>query len=258
MRVAGGTLVIRTIAASATIAAALTIGCASKSKNEIVPWTPDPQVRWDDIAPVPMVFPDEGYQILVTEPTRGLFPATVSITRLAVDVDDERDPARYTRLLRNPRNEVLLWNSALDDQMAIGEVFPVDTRNLGGWDASPMQILAAMNALGAKIGLIYAMNQQTETTSVMIGTLYETATAHPIASVHARAVSIPPPEGEDEPEDYWESDSKALVRAKFEQYVHACRRDLIVQDQPAEIEAPEGWIPARPIRPAVWPPRPGR
>ena len=239
------------------MAAVLMGGCADK-KQQVEVWQPKPLVQWADIATQPVPLPSDDYAILDSEPTHGLFPAAMSISRIAVEENPGEYPDATPYLLRDPRNEVLQWNSAFDDQMAISEVFPIAKRDLGGARAHPEQVLAAMHALGAQVGLIYGMNELSETETEMIGTLYETATAMPIASFHAHAESVPPPEDRKErkAQDPWESDSKALVRARFEELVHDCVRRLIGRDLPAEVKAPEGWIPAGPIRPVLWPPRP--
>jgi len=141
--------------------------------------------------------------------------------------------------------------------MAISEVFPIRGRDLGGGEADPEQILAAFTALHARLGLIYAMNELSRTESEMFGVLYDTKSAQPIASFHVQAVSVLPPENERcrEPVDLWETDSRALVRARFERLVHTCIRELILQDEPETVEPPKGWTPASPTLPAEWPPR---
>lgn len=188
----------------------------------------------------------------------GLFPANMSVTRVSLESDEEQEFSTQPRLYADPRNEFLQWNTAFDDQMAVSEVFPIDQRDLGGGEADPNQILAAFRALHARIGLVYAVNELSETESEMFGILYDNDAAEPIAAIHAQAVSVEPPKDENEkgePTDLWETDSRALVRAKFARQVHACVRELIQKDQPAVVETPTGWTPAGPIRPVEWPPR---
>jgi hypothetical protein len=169
---------------------------------------------------------------------------------------DERTRMTRPYLLADPRNEFLQWNRALDDQMAISEVFPVSGRDLGGGEASPEQIVAAFHALHAKLGLIYAVNELTSTEAEMFGVLFEAASAQPIATLHARAVSLPHSGPDDDGRvDLWESDARALVREKFERSMRACIRDLIVQDSPADADAPRGATLAGPLRPVEWPPK---
>jgi hypothetical protein len=158
-------------------------------------------------------------------------------------------------LVRDPRNEFLMWNSAFDDQMAVSEVFPVAPRDLGGAEVDPQQIVAATRALDAGIAMVYAVNELSETETEMFGTLYDTEAAEPIAAFHAQAESITPTEDSDNAPNLWLVDSKALVRAKFERFAHACVRELILHDQPAPLETPTGWTPAGPIMPVEWPPR---
>lgn len=217
---------------------------------------PKPRVHWEHVSTDPVIKVDEGYRILLCEPTQGFFPASVGVTRLAIEVMDEDAHTTKPILLTDPRNEFLQWNRALDDLMAVSEVFPIVERDLGGQEADPPQIIAATRALHAKLGLVYAVNELSPTEAEMFGVLYDTAKLRPMASVHARAVSVPPPDPEQEqPPNPWETDARALVRQKFERRMHACIREIIEQDQPRTTDAPLGWTPAGPIRPVEWPPR---
>ena len=231
---------------------ALTGGCAS---SKAPAWTPRPRVQWEDIATEAIPPVSNEYRILLLEPTTGLFPATIGVTRVAVEPPQGEISVWRLRLVRDPRNEFLMWNSAFDDQMAISDVFPIAQRDLGGAEVDAQQIVAANRALKAQIALVYAVNELSETETEMFGALYEAEVVLPIAAFHARAESIPPPENAEDTADPWVTDSEALVRAKFERLVYACVRELILRDQPPAVEAPTGWTPAGPIMPVEWPPR---
>lgn len=238
------------------VAIASSAGCYSPPRE--VAWTPRPRVEWSAVTTRPVAGLNNSFRVLTTQPTLGLFPANMSVTRVSLETEEEQGPSLEPRLYADPRNEFLQWNTAFDDQMAVSEVFPIDQRDLGGGEADPAQILAAFRALHARIGLIYAVNELSETESEMFGALFDNAAAEPIAAIHAQAVSVKPPEGDENkggPADLWETDSRALVRAKFAKLVHACLRELIHEDQPAVIETPTGWTPAGPVRPVEWPPR---
>ena len=231
-------------------------GCAGPVEPA---WTAPPQVRWPDICIEAFPRTINGYRMLAPAGSTGRFPTVVAVSRVSMaveTVDRHRRQARRSYLSAKPKNEFLGWNNAFDDQMAISEVFPVAQRDLGGWPAEPLQIIASFKALGAGLGLIYAQNELTPDRTEMIGILYEAETATPIAAIHAWAVSITPPEDEcKKPLDLWRYDSTALVRQKFEGLVYACMRELILNDQPQRVDAPTGWTPAGPIRPVEWPPR---
>ncbi len=234
-------------------ASVLAPGCAEK-RIEIE--TTRTHVFWHHISTELYEPIRDRYRIVVPQPTKGLFPANLAVTRVAVEVLDEITGLERPLLLTDPRNEFLEWNSALDNLLAISEVFPISQFDLGGGQARPEQILAAFRALHARLGLIYAVNELNDMESEIIATLYDNASAKPIAYFHVRKVSADPLAGEeDEPVNLWETDSKALARAEFERLVHACIRELILQDEPAEVKAPTGWKPVEPIRPAAWPPR---
>ena len=231
------------------------VGCAPKKPVDV--WKPQPIVDWNSVSFRPVARLYDDYRIVVPRPTQGLFPANIAVTRVAIGVIDD-DLDRIAPIIRkDPRNEFLQWNSAFDNQMAVSEVFPVDQFDMGGGVAEPEQVVAAFRALHARLGLLYAMNELSSSETEMLGTLYDTHTAQPVAFIHAHATSIVAAEGdaEDEPVDLWETDSKALVRRKFERLVYACLHELITQDVPAAIVTPEGWTPVLPVRPVEWPPR---
>jgi hypothetical protein len=232
------------------------VGCAKPVEP---PWTAPPQVHWADIATQAFPTTINDYRMLAPIGSTGRFPTIVAVSRVSVAVEtvDRRGrKARLPYLSAKPKNEFLSWNNAFDDQMAISEVFPIAQRDLGGWPAEPLQILASFKALQAGLGLIYAQNELDRDQTEMIGVLYETETATPIAAIQAQAVSITPPEEQrKKPLDLWKYDSKALARQKFEGLVYACIRELILNDQLQKVDVPTGWTPAGPIRPVEWPPR---
>lgn len=228
------------------------VGCAQKKTVQPC-WVARPAVPWTRLVDDRVPAVHDGYQIVAAQPTVGLFPANLAVTRVAIADDEDRtgDPM----LFADPRNEFLQWNRAFDDQMAISEVFPIDQRDLGGGAAEPEQILAAFRGLHARLGLIYAVNELTPCDSEMFGAIYDTAKSEPIAIVHARAQSLSTNAGSDSAETPWKTDSRALVRKKFEKLAYAAIHSLIVNDQPLRSDPPAGWIPAGPIKPVEWPPR---
>lgn len=242
-----------TVAWAAVGTLAVLSGCAEK---RVEVWTPSPIVQWENVAISPAMPVANGYRLHVPRPTQGLFPASIGITRVAMGDVTVAGGDSQPHLLTNPRNEFLQWNSALDDQMAVSEVFPVVERDLGGGEATPEQVLAACRGLHAGIGLIYAVNENAPNETEMFGVLYDTSSTAKLASLHVAATSVPLPENmpEDERVNLWETDSHALVRERFEKTLRACIRDLIRQDERAVVEPPTGWTPAGPILPVEWPP----
>lgn len=238
-------------------------GCAPRER--VHSWHPQPPVPWEYVSAQSLEPVRNGFRILIPQPTTALFPASIGVTRVAIepptgDLFGFNDPliARSVRrLYADPRNEFLQWNRAFDELMAISEVFPIKERDLGGGPAEPGQILAAFNALHAKLGLIYAVNEKTADQAEMFGVLYEAESGRQLAVIHAEAESLVPFDErvEDSELNLWETDARAIVRQRFERLLFACLRTLIRHDQPELIEAPEGWKPAEPSRPVEWPPR---
>lgn len=230
-------------------------GCASSKSQRDEVWIPRPRVTWSEIAPAPIPPATQGFNLLTTEPTQGLFPASMGVTRVAFAENTKVGEPHRLCLLRDPRNEFLRWNGAFDDQVPVSEVFPIDQRNLAGAEAQPSLVMEVFRTLHARIGFVYAVNELSENETEMIGALYNVATGEPLATIHAQAVSLPTPDDDKEANDLWETDSRALVRAAFAGHVYQCIRTLIAFDQSAEQESPEGWIPEAPIWPVEWPPK---
>lgn len=235
------------------------IGCASSAASkQAALWAPPPRVTWQEIGAGSTATVQDGFQIVTSGPTRGIFPSAVGVTRIAVR--DEAEPTQYesagrTVLKRDPRNEFLRWNSTFDHLMAVSEVFPIDQRDLGGAPAEPAAVLAAVRAFDARLGLIYAFNELSECEAEMFGVLYDANLAQPLGLIHARAASaLTPEERQKYRVNLWETDARALVRDKFEKNLRQCVRQLVAADEPAEVVAPEGWAPMPPVMPTAWPP----
>ena len=249
---------------------AVTWGCAPPKVVEV--WRPKPMVHWHDLSTEPILPVRDEFRIMPGLSHSGIFPGSLAVTRVSIEKTGETQQAGYAsglpggdpdrplapRLMSDPRNEFLQWNSALDDLFAVGEVFPISGKGLGGGDAEPDQILAAFAALHARLGLVYAVNELSETETEMLGVLYDAKNKSVLAVLHAYSMSVVPPEVIEEskkPIDMWETDSRALVRARFEKILHACIHELIQRDRPATVVTPVGWTPTAPVRPVVWPPR---
>jgi hypothetical protein len=85
--------------------------------------------------------------------------------------------------------------------------------------------------------------------------VYDVNAGEPIAYVQAQARSVPPsPDEKKANRDLWTTDSHALARANFERLVYQCMRELILSDEPAEVQEPTGWKSIYPQRPVAWPP----
>ncbi|MCH7592161.1 MAG: hypothetical protein IH989_05215 [Planctomycetes bacterium] len=246
----------KTVITALALAVALTGGCAQHKVVEV--WQPKPMVYWQDLSNGPILPVRDEFRIMPGKPRGGIFPGSLAVTRVSIEMTGDPERPLAPRLTSDPHNEFLQWNSALDDQFAVGEVFPISGKDLGGGPAEPDQILAAFNALHARLGLVYAVNELSKTQTEMLGVLYDAENKSVLAVLHAYSASIVPPEVIDEskkPIDMWETDSRALVRAKFERILHGCIYELIQRDGPATIVTPVGWKPTAPTRPVVWPPR---
>ncbi len=230
-------------------------GCASK--QPVVTWTPQAEVRWSDLVSRPVAPPNSGYRLASRPHDPGMFPASIAVARVAIVDDKDIELLEHPKLIRNPKNEFLQWNTALDDQLAVSELFPIANWDLGGGPVSTAQILASFRALGAQLGLIYAMNRPTADDSELLGVLYDVRTNEPIALLRSEATStVTNEEAEEskEPIDYWKTDSRALARAEFALHLHDCIRNLIVDDNPVPSAMPASWRSHGRRRTVEWPP----
>lgn len=227
-------------------------GCSQKS---IQPWSPKPLVLWEDICTRPIPQTINTFRIIKTEQTRGLFPASMAVTRIGIDAEQMSDPGVRVRLVTNPRNEFLQWNTALDDQMAISEVFPIRDEDLGGRRITMDLLFDAAVALDAQLGLVYAVNELRQDRTEILGVIYDLESTQALAVIHSQATSLDTDgtKGKDAP-SLWKTDSSALARAQFDRLLHACIRELIIQDQPPPVVVPAGWPSSFRPQPAVWPP----
>ncbi len=258
-------IVMKTKTISTAVVLLLIVGSCCRTKKPVEEWTMRPVALWTAVSTAPIHPVRNGYRILVPQPTEGIFPATLAITAVAIEdpaLGEHEDGdagagditvAGEPYLPPHPKNEFLDWNSALDNLMAVSEVFPIVSRDLGGGTAEPEQILAAFRALHGKLGVIYAANELSRTQTEMFGVLYHVDSGDRLASLHAEAWSENP--DPNTPGDLWVNDSRAIARVRFAEILHACIRDLILNDKPAQIETPTGWTPTGPVRPVEWPPR---
>lgn len=227
-------------------------GCASK---KVAPWRPGIAVQWSDISTQSILRPENGFHILTQKPTQGLFPTSMAVTRVAIAEGHGPVPRARSVLLSDPRNEFLQWNSALDDQLAVSEVFPIVQTNMGGARVAPLKILAASRALKARLGMIYAINEISEHETELLGVLYDTRAAKPVAVLHARARSaLPQTKKEETSTTPWEFDSHAIVRARFERLLNQCIRELILNDRPAPTVRRTSSRSSNRTRHVQWPP----
>ena len=238
------------------VTALTVVFCATScSQKNIRPWSPKPLVLWEDICAQPIPLTTNTFRIIKREQTRGLFPASMAVTRIGIDSEQNSDPGVRVRLVTDPRNEFLQWNTALDDQMAISEVFPIRDEDLGGRRITMDLLFDASVALDAQLGLIYAVNELHQDRTEILGVIYDLTSTQPLAAIHSEATSIEPHEtaGMDAP-SLWKTDSRALARAQFDRLLHSCIRELIIQDQPPPVVVPAGWPSSYRSQPAVWPP----
>lgn len=231
-------------------------GCARKERPHFEPT--HPVVGWAELSGGHDVAVAEGFRLLVAEPTKGVFPTSIAVARLAATA--EVNGAEVLALDTRPEVDFLAWNSCFDDLRPVSEVFPVNARAMNGEAIAVPTLLDNAAALRAGMILAYSEERQTPQRYELRGVLYEVATRRALASLHAIGFVQAPvaPDEEyagDDPADHFERvDPRELARKEFRQYARECLLALMAKDEAAEPVAPEGWIPDRPIEPLLWPP----
>ncbi len=205
--------------------------------------------------------PPNEFRLLVEGRTRGVFPASIGVTRVHPLPDGSEDRDKLI-LDMKPAVDFLRWNSAFDDLRSISEVFPIEQMALNGAQPSIDSILAAGDALRAELCLIYAEVPEGPAQAEVSGVLFEVHDRRPLAAIRSLAAVADPIDGD---ETVSHPDEKSTVareqrdpRLVSEQYFEAlmrkCLLALMHNDDPAERVAPEGWVPERMLEPAIWPP----
>lgn len=238
---------------AAAVVVVMAASCASTSSRKPTALPGLPPVSWSALGTVPTPPPHNSYRLLSDGPTHALFPAAVGVTRVASEdwaprADSDRRVVVVSdslTLSRDPRNEFLQWNSAFDHLKGVSEVFPLAQRDLGGAAVETPHVLAAMRTLRARVGLIYAVNELSESRCEMFGVLYDTHASQPLAVLHAVADTVIPADGRSAQQaDLWRNDSRVRVRTRFAELATEVMRELILRDQSAGVEPTTGWTPA--------------
>ncbi len=234
---------------------ALLCGCAAPESKK--PWVAPQRVAWSDVATEPVESVENGYRIVQSDATEGLFPCALAVSRIAAETP-RTNAGGSLAAPSTPHNEFLIWNTSFDNLPAVSEAFPVVERDLGEYPVEPQLILSAARAFHAGLSLIYAVNQLAPEKYEMLGVLHDTKTGKPIAVFHTVNETIIRPKNAKKAHnnvDAWEYEARALARLQFKSLALACFRELIAHDVPQRQEPPEGWTPNRPLAPMHWPPR---
>jgi hypothetical protein len=238
--------------------AAASAGCEKKGGFDFLPTSP--AVEWKAISKASNGAAHDGYRVLVTGKTQGVFPVSMGVARVrGIEQDAETARIQTLELDVTPQVDFLSWNSVLDDLRFVSEVFPLNPKAMDGAPVSVETILDAARALKARTCLIYAEVHDSVYESQVRGALYEVATGRQLASVHALA-HVDNPIALDDEDDYEDlaaereaRDPRLVALRQFEQHFRDCLLYLSANDEQLEPVTPEGWVPENPD-PAVWPP----
>jgi len=234
----------------------LATGCAKSTRDMFCPT--HPVVGWAELSGGQDVAVAEGYRLLVHEPTKGVFPTSVGVARIAAT--GEIGGVETLTLNTRPEVDFLDWNSCFDDLRPVSEAFPINIMGMNGDPVAVGTLLDNAHALRAGMVLAYSEEQPTLERYEIRGVLYQVSTKRALASIHAVSYvqkPVDPDErysGSDPADNLERVDPREDARHTFEQDTRACLLALMAKDEPADTVKPEGWIPDRPIEPIIWPP----
>lgn len=235
-----------------------TVSGCQKRERPVVLGT-SPAVSWTDLTVAQASGVQDGYRLAVSEATRGVFPASLAVARLAVG-SDGAGGGMGLRLAMKPEVDFLSWNSVFDDFRSVSEVFPLKAMALDGAGVKVGSLLDGADSLRAGMLLVYAEVSCSESDSEVRGVLYEVSTRRLLALVHASAhVDMPIASDEEADrkiplEDHVSRDPRLLSIRTFEHTMRECLLALMANDESTAPVAPEGWIPDRQFEPLTWPP----
>ncbi len=226
------------------------VGC-SQHNDEVFAPPPEP-AGWSDLSAGAPIASQDGFRLLNPQSTEGLFPASIAVARLA-----QSDGQLV--LAMKPEVDFLAWNSVFDDYRGISEVFPMNVKDLDGGAVSAENLLTAAKALEAGMLLLYTESRTQFDRCSMSGVLYDVRSRTALASIHATSLISDPVAPEDRlartasATTLEDRDPRLVAVGTFEAYVRNCLRGLMDKDRSKNVGPVEGWIPAYPVEPLIWP-----
>ncbi|UCG17010.1 MAG: hypothetical protein JSV19_03035 [Phycisphaerales bacterium] len=249
------------------IALAVSTGCEKRKGPEFT--ATDPAVPWRDLIDEGAPLPDDDFILYTSEATKGLFPVSLAVARIAAIQPDEPappEPDEYELALNmEPLHKFLQWNSAFDDMRSVSEVFPLSRIAMNGQRVSMSSVVDATQAMTGRLCLLYAAADIGPTESEISGVLYRVSDGQPLAAIHARGIYVEPEEDDkeaaeaEEPENELEAllspcTPRLVAEQRFRSLTRDCILKLLANDEPVEPAPEEGWVPQGPLAPQIWPP----
>ena len=235
-------------------------GCETREGIVFTPTYID--VTWQQLWADAPALGTNGFQLAVQSPTRGLFPASIAVARLAVQTDGLGERSELV-LDMTPEVDFLSWNSVFDELRSISEVFPLNQIAMNGSEINSANVIDAAAALEAKLCLIYTEIQPNLHEAEMRGVLVDVPERRLVAALRWRSFVVEPiPWDEryptsvsgEEIEEQEKQDPQLQSVHRFQSSMEDCLLALMANDLPSDRIQPEGWVPSRPLGPAIWPP----
>lgn len=229
-------------------ALALLGGCSQKCQRPAL-YAPDFDLA---IIAQPLHVAPDAYFLLDDQPTVGRFPVSLALARHVVAPDPNAADAPLAA--QRPINEAK-WTETFRGLAGVRDVMFLSPVAMRAYDDTPDQRCSVARKLGAGLLLDYAFGQTGPNSAKLVGVLYQTRDARPIATIHAQRIIRDEDGDEVEPKQVWQAadddhgcepdirDYDAAFQASraFERHALNCIRELLERDQPAPTTQPHRW-----------------
>ena len=186
--------------------------------------------------------PDNSYCLLADVHTAGRFACPLAIAEFR-----PQGPENDQQLvLQNPLPaEEACWTEQVRGVNAIRDVIFLRPLNVRPEEASTALLCAGAQRLGAPLLLVYVPNRVGPNSAQVLGVMYDTASAQPLATLHAsstilnekgREVATDRQRG-----DHRRTDAQYQAQRAFEGHALACLREMIHLDSSPPTTQPHRW-----------------
>jgi hypothetical protein len=212
-------------------------GCACSEKRPVV-YTPPRVVA--QFAPG-LTMPDNGYHVLADVHTEGRFACPLAVAKFA---PPPNAALPFVPIPTRPEEEAY-WTEQLRGVTAIREVIFMRSLDARPDEATVATLCAAAQRKQAPLLLTYLPDPLGPNSAQILGVVYDTASAQPLATLHAAVRFVDEHGIEASPNkkkgDHRAIDGRYQAQRAFEVQALACLRDMIHLDVAPPTTQPHHW-----------------
>ena len=186
--------------------------------------------------------PDNSFCLLADVHTEGRFACPLAIAKfLPQGPENDRQLVLQSPL---PEEEAY-WTEQVRGVSAIREVVFLRPISVRPEETSLAQLCATAQRLGAPLLLVHVPNRVGPNSARVLGVMYDTASAQPLATLHASSTILNQKGQEVAPDrqrgDHRRTDAQYQAQRAFEGHALACLREMIHLDSPSPTTQPHSW-----------------